>query len=87
MNTIYLICLIYVILDIIATAAILIRAKVKNTPIRTLAFMLADFWNGKFRNYDTMRRDAQKYEAIRDTYMDYLDKDDDDDYDVPDPQC
>lgn len=84
MNTIYLICIVYVILDIIATAAILIRAKVKDTPIRTLAFMLADFWKGKFRNYDTMHRDAQKYEAIRGTFMDYLDEDDED---VPDPQC
>lgn len=85
MNTIYLICIAYVILDIIATAAILIRAKVKDTPIRTLAFMLADFWKGKFRNYETMHRDAQKYEAIRDTYMDFLDEDEYDD--VPDPQC
>lgn len=85
MNTIYFICIAYVILDIIATAAILIRAKVKDTPIRTLAFMLADFWKGKFRNYETMHRDAHKYEAIRDTYMDFLDEDEDDD--VPDPQC
>lgn len=46
MRTLFIALLVYVLLDIIASIVLMCRAKKNGITLRTMAFMLKDFWGG-----------------------------------------
>lgn len=47
MRTLFIALLVYVLLDIIASIVLMCRAKKNGITLRTMAFMLKDFWDGR----------------------------------------